>query len=425
VVLLCIAVVGSTVILLLDLIGRATRALGGAHGVHADWVGILLLFLVLTLIAQGASRSRDLREAEARYRALVEQLPAIVYMAEFEAAGSWLYVSPQIERILGYTPQEWVADPTLFDRIIHPDDEPGYRSDEARSHETGAPLSTEYRMRAKDGRTVWFRDEAVLVRDETGRPLFHQGVFYDITERKRIADQLQALQAERAGLLDRTVQATEQERKFLAIELHDGPIQHLSALALKLENLGLSLRKRSTGLDPQEMVTRIQQRLAGEIDGLRRIMHELRPPALDERGLKAALMDHLNAVQTRTAVACTVRSTLDGRLEPTQETILFRVAQEALTNVARHSGARHAWVSVGLVGSDVELEVRDDGAGFDTSNMARLADEGHFGLIAMRERVEMAGGTWGLVSFPGGGTVVRAVLPGNPAPEVPVNLAAI
>src|SRR5207245_4737747 len=175
--------------------------------------------------------------------------------------------------------------------------EPGYRAAEARSWETGAPLSTEDRMRAKDGRTVWIRDEAALVRDKAGRPLFHQGVLFDVTDRKRIEEELQRLQDERAGLLDRTMEATEQERKLIAMELHDGPIQRLAALSLNVENLGLTLR-RADSADPSWAVRRIHQRLAAEVDALRRIMQELRPAALDEQGLESALMDHLNAVQT-------------------------------------------------------------------------------------------------------------------------------
>jgi signal transduction histidine kinase len=140
-------------------------------------------------------------------------------------------------------------------------------------------------------------------------------------------------------------------------------------------------------------------------------MRELRPPALDERGLEAALMDHLNAIQTSTSVTCTVRSTLEGRLDSTQETVLFRVAQEALTNVVRHAGARHVWVTLAPVPGAVTLEIRDDGDGFDTATMARLANDGHFGLIAMRERVEMAGGTWGIESSRAGGTRITVSLP--------------
>jgi len=351
----------------------ALAGLGVVAGVLAmrfdlgNRIAMLLVLVVLLLVIQGVRRSRELGRTRARYQALVEQLPGAVYMAEFEAAGSWLYVSPQVERILGYPAEDWI------------------------------------------------RDDAMLVRDALGRPLFHQGVLFDITERKRIEVQLQMLQAERARLLDRTVQATEQERSLIAMELHDGPIQHLSAVALKLETLGLALRRPQTSEDFRSRVRPIQERLTEEIDGLRRIMRELRPPALDERGLEAALMDHLNAIQTTTSVTCTVRSTLEGRLDSTQETVLFRVAQEAITNVVRHAGAHHVWVTLSQAPAAVTLEVRDDGVGFDAEEMPRLASEGHFGLIAMRERVEMAGGTWSIDSRPDAGTVITVSLPRDEA----------
>src|SRR5262245_53122150 len=108
--------------------------LGVAAGVLAlpfdfrDRLAILLGLAVCTLAILGIRGSADLRRTRARYQALVEQLPGAVYVAEFEAAGRWLYVSPQIERILGYTADAWTQDPTLFDRILEPEDEASYRA---------------------------------------------------------------------------------------------------------------------------------------------------------------------------------------------------------------------------------------------------------------------------------------------------------
>src|SRR5204862_2528872 len=104
-----------------------------------------------------------------------------------------------------------------------------------------------------------------------------------------------------------------------------------------------------------------------------------------------ALTDHLNFVGTQSGLECSVESTLDHRLDITEETLLYRVAQEALTNVAKHAGATHAWVLLREGDGHVELEIRDDGVGFDPTRTGDLAKEGHFGLIGMRERVEMAG----------------------------------
>ena len=135
-----------------------------------------------------------LREAEARYRTLVEQTPAIVYTAESGPTGQWLYVSPPIERVLGYSPEEWIANPELWIKHVHPDDRERVLAEEAHSRAAGEPLHSEYRMWARDGRMVWFRDEAVVMHDVAGAPLFFQGVMYDITERKQAEEALQESQ---------------------------------------------------------------------------------------------------------------------------------------------------------------------------------------------------------------------------------------
>jgi len=134
--------------------------------------------------------ARALDAAEARYRALVEQIPAIVYTADFGADGAWSYVSPQIEQILGYTPAEWMADPNLWYQHLYPDDREIAMDQEARAAETGERLGSEYRMVTRSGDVVWFRDDAVVVTDADGRPITLQGVMYDISDRKRAEQEL-------------------------------------------------------------------------------------------------------------------------------------------------------------------------------------------------------------------------------------------
>ncbi|HEY3208623.1 MAG TPA: EAL domain-containing protein [Actinomycetota bacterium] len=131
-----------------------------------------------------------LRQAEVKYRSLVEQIPAIVYIAGVGETGDWLYVSPQIERILGYTPEQWLAHPAPFSSFLHPADRERVLAEEAYSGATGEPLRSEFRMVARDGRRVWIRDEAHLVEDDTGRPLLWQGLMSDITELKKAEEQV-------------------------------------------------------------------------------------------------------------------------------------------------------------------------------------------------------------------------------------------
>ena len=136
----------------------------------------------------------DLREAEARYRTLVEEAPAITYIISVDAGAKIsYYVSPQIETVLGFSPEAWVSDPYLWDKQLHPEDREWVIAAAQHARATGEPFSAEYRIFTRDGRVVWFHDEARWVRDEAGRPRFMQGIEFDITERKRAEEAYRAV----------------------------------------------------------------------------------------------------------------------------------------------------------------------------------------------------------------------------------------
>jgi len=158
-----------------------------------DTLQIQLITHATHLAALAIERNRDktqLRAAEDRYRTLVEHLPAITYIAELGADGPWHYVSPQIQSILGFSPEEWLQDPCNWINHIHPDDRETAFAAEKHFQETRKLFKAEYRMFAADGSVLWFRDEGVLLHAADEKALLMQGVLYDITENKRLEEQL-------------------------------------------------------------------------------------------------------------------------------------------------------------------------------------------------------------------------------------------
>jgi diguanylate cyclase (GGDEF)-like protein/PAS domain S-box-containing protein len=131
-----------------------------------------------------------MREAEERYRALVEQIPTVTYVCAFDREGTILYISPQIEAIVGYPRATWTDDPSLWQRLIHPDDRERVLAEVARCYEEKEQFRHEYRMVAADGSVVWFRDEETLLLDDDGKPRYTQGVLIDITQEKDAERQL-------------------------------------------------------------------------------------------------------------------------------------------------------------------------------------------------------------------------------------------
>ncbi len=144
----------------------------------------------------------EVAKAEERYRTLVEQIPAVIYVDEADDVATARYVSPYYETMFGYSPGEWLADPELRVKMLHPEDRDRVLEETRRSNETGGQFRTEYRMIARDGRVVWVRDEGVLLRDGSGRDLGWQGVLTDITERKRAEEALRRVMLQNKLILD-------------------------------------------------------------------------------------------------------------------------------------------------------------------------------------------------------------------------------
>jgi two-component system NarL family sensor kinase len=225
---------------------------------------------------------------------------------------------------------------------------------------------------------------------------------------ERLLSRERQIQYQRRLLLDRSLRSGEEERTRIAAEIHDGPVQRLARLGYGLERV----RSRQSQGDlkgADKLLEDMQTAVFDEVRELRVMMSRLRPPVLDQRGLEEALRDRAQAVTEETGLDCRVEADLNGRLVPALETVLFRVSQEALQNVVKHADARHARISLARNNGSVIMEIGDDGKGFDPKRTPATSD--HFGLMGMRERVEMIGGTCEVVSSPGSGTRVRVVLP--------------
>ncbi len=346
------------------------------------------------------------------YRALVEALPGVVaYLRAADETGTLLYVSPQVEAVLGFTPGEWASDLTLWLCRLHPADRDRVMAEYRESALTGAPFRSEYRVLHRDGETVWVRDEAALVRAEDGMGSLWRGLMLDVSDRKRaeqrLGEGLRMLRSaidERRALMALLDGVQERERRRIAHDIHDDSIQVMSAVDVRLQALLAGERDPGRRRDLQEL----HETVSLAVDRLRLLIFELHPSPV-EGGLGATVREYLRR-WAPPELAVEVDDGLDGDPPPKVAALVFRIAKEALTNVRKHAGASRVRVSLGSVEGGVALEVADDGRGFDPGILGRPRP-GHLGLPAMLERAEAAGGWCRVVTAPGAGTTVRCWIP--------------
>ena len=392
--------------------GTVMWALDSARAVRDEAGDVVYYQGSMRDITQSKLVQEALLEAEEKYRMLVERLPGIVYIAGFSDTSYWHYLSPQVERFLGFTVDDFMSHPDLFTARLHPEDRDRYLAAEEHSRRTGDPLSVEFRMYALDGRVVWFRDQAVIERDVDGTPSLMEGLMLDITERKLAEEELerslelvQRAMEERQLLLGRLVRAQEEERQRIAADIHDDPVQSMTAVGYRLYALAKEL-----GEDRAEAVAEIERDISHAVQRLRTLMFELRPPALDRQGLAAALELFLGEAW----LPRRLERRVDNRIvhEPASETraALYRICQEAITNVAKHAQASRVDVLLEEANGEIRVRVADDGRGFRPTP-DELPEPGHLGLTAMRERAELLEGTLNVKSAPGEGTVVEVWVP--------------
>ena len=170
--------------------GAVRRVEEYGQGIFGEGEEVLAIEGLVADVTEREQADERLREAEVRYRSLVENIPAVIYTQQPGEPSVTTYVSPQIETMQGYTPEETLADPEHWTKTLHPEDREWVLAEDERTNRTDERFVAEYRQHAKDGRAVWVRDEAVLVRDDKGTPLYWQGVLLDITERKKAEEAL-------------------------------------------------------------------------------------------------------------------------------------------------------------------------------------------------------------------------------------------
>jgi len=346
------------------------------------------------------------------YRTLVEGVPAVLYIDRPDEHSTNLYTSPQVEPILGFTVEEWREDPELWAKQLHPDDVDRALETHRLSNSTASQYLDEYRIRTKDGRTLWIHDEARPVLAEDGSILFWRGVMLDITDRREAEDKLRwslevlrrTLQ-QRRELAQRLQHAQEAERRQIAADIHDDPIQVMSAVDMRLQMLAGFPESITV-----ESITELEQEVAEAIERLRSLLFELRPTALDRDGLVPALRLYAEHSAKVVGWRVEVLDELHDEPDPDMAALLYRIAQEAIMNVRKHAEATTVRVEAVSAADGAIVRVIDDGAGF-TPDLTSAPEPGHLGLTTMVERAELAGGWVRVLSSPGTGTTVECWLP--------------
>jgi PAS domain S-box-containing protein len=348
-----------------------------------------------------------LLESQERYKLATSS--GGVFVWDWDLQTSELYADPLLKSFLGYEDQEIRDDFDDWVRLVHPEDV-NLVLERARAHiHFGAPrFEAEHRFVQKDGGVRWFLASGTVVQNDRGTAVRMVGTDTDITERKHVEQELQHLSARLLDLQD-------QERQRIARELHDGTAQNICAIGLNLEYLMRSLVALPARF--QQTLSECNALCDQSLREIRSLAYMLHPPVLDKAGLHAAVSWYLDGFTKRSGIDVDLIATRDvGRLPPEIEMDLFRIVQECLANVHRHSGSRTAQVWMERQTSQVVLRVQDHGRGMPAqtapAQWTEPDDSRSFGvgLSGMRQRLRHVGGHLEIVSN-NQGTTVTAVVP--------------
>jgi PAS domain S-box-containing protein len=345
--------------------------------------------------------------------AIVKTAPDIIFSRR--ADGSRDYVSDRFYEYTG-SPADSAKGLGWLD-FVHPDDKEPSMAQWELCVESGENYECEYRLRGRDGQYRWFRARAVAIRDQTNQVIRWYGTCSDIHDSKLVehamresAVELERMVDERTAALrrlsNRLMTMQDDERRRIARELHDGLGQEMVALKMLLNGIARSpLSLQAYIGDATNVIDRATQQI-------RTLSYLLHPPLLDEVGLLSALRWYLEGLTERSGIdtKLEVSPTEFPRLALELETAMFRIIQEALTNVFRHSGARRAWITLTQQEGEVSVKVRDDGKGVVDGIVELRSGTTGVGIRGMSERAKEFGGQL-VVTRGNPGTVVEVTIP--------------
>jgi PAS domain S-box-containing protein len=357
-----------------------------------------------------------LRASEQRWRTMFEN--TAMGIALVDMLGHPLQSNPALQRMLDYTADE--LHRMSFVTFTHPEDA---AKDWALVREVFAGQRDHYQIEKrylrKDGQVLWGNLTVSAIRDVNGSCQFVIGMLEDITERKHAEEQLQATSAQLRALMASLRSAKEQEGVRIAREIHDELGSALTSLKWDLEEIDTTLAARADQSRMPALRGKIEtmvERLDATMQVVRRIAADLRPHLLDDLGLEAAIAWHMQQLQARTGLLCQydgVGHPLD--VDQEQSTTIFRIMQEALTNVLRHAHATRVDVTLEEEEAELVLTISDNGRGITDDEQSGPHT---LGLLGMRERAHLIEGTVDITGIKGQGTTVTVRVPHASAQRV-------
>jgi PAS domain S-box-containing protein len=348
-------------------------------------------------------REQRLRASQERYE--LATAAAGVGVWDSGLATGQIYVDPRLKSILGYRNDEIRDHLDDWKNLVHPDDA-ALVMECARAHLAGKTPSceVEHRMLHRDGTVRWFLSRGAVVKDDNGNITRMVGTSVDITERKRVEQDLQQLTARLLNLQD-------EERRRIARELHDQTAQNLFAVTTNVAKL------QEHNVTQESEVKRIlddcQILCEQALKEVRTLSYLLHPPLLDEAGLTSALQWYIKGFAKRSGILVDVMFEEIGRLPSEAEIALFRIVQESLTNIRRHSGSSTASITLERKEHEVTLQIKDHGRGMLWQKLSAPAEqvtELGVGIHGMRQRMRQLGGRLEVASTEEG-TTITASLP--------------